>query len=120
LDDEIAALAADIQSFRSRCRDAGFDGDPTAEDLRVLRTTLDSQATAIAKAKELAEKAELRFSLDALLPECRAREDELKEAERAVSMNTEKFNTLRRAQAVVLSWVEPLDAGLDTAIEKND
>jgi len=118
LDDETSALAADIQSFRSRCRDAGFDGDPTAEDLRVLRSTLDSQAVAVSKAKQLAEKAELSVSLDALLPECRAREEELKDAERAVSTNTEKLKTLRQAQGVVQSWVQPLDAGLDTAVER--
>ena len=118
LDDEIGVLGTDIQGFRSKLREAGLESDVSVEILLERRAELDAYAAAVARARELAEKAELQASLDAVLADCRRQEAELREVERKISDMAAQIRTVMQAQAVVRSWAQPLESGLDAALEK--
>ena len=118
LDDEISTLGADIQGFRSQLREAGLEFGVSNEVLQERRATLDAHEVALARCRELAEKAGLQASLDSVLTECETQEAHLREVERDASKKAAVIQKLMRAQEVVRSWAQPLELGLDTALEK--
>ena len=117
-DDEIGALSADTQSFRSQLKEAGFSSEATHEDIRGRRLLLDRQLAAIPKARDLAEKSALRTLLDSVLADYTSRQTELNEMERRVAEKESQREKLVHGRAVAQSWVPPLEGGLETALER--
>ena len=117
-DDEIGALSADTQSFRSQLKEAGFSSEATHEDIRGRRLLLDRQLAAIPKARDLTEKSALRTLLDSVLADYTSRQTELNEMERRVAEKESQREKLVHGRAVAQSWVPPLEGGLETALER--
>ena len=117
-DDEIGALSADIQSFRSQLKEAGFSSEATHEDIQGRRLVLDRQLAAIAKARDLAEKSTLRTLLDSVVADYTSKQAELNELGRRVAEKESQQEKLAHGRAVAQSWIPPLEGGLETGLER--